>query len=75
MSTIPRDGHLICSNCNGEGAHICPDCEGAGEVICNCDRGYEHTESCSCDDGQTECFECGGTGDVLDPDQETDTGL
>lgn len=70
------DGYLICPDCNGQGTVTCAECEGCGESTHECDMGYEHTVDCGeCDEGQVECCECGGSGEVLDPDQETDEGL
>lgn len=70
-----KDGHHECPECNGQGSITCAECEGTGNTTHECDRGYEHTEDCSCDDGMVECYNCDGSGEVLDEDQEVDFGL
>lgn len=73
-SEIPF-GHIFCTRCEGRCDDACDECDGEGHVTRECDRGYEHDEDCGCDNGRVECWECGGTGYIPDPDMNTDEGL
>lgn len=76
MITELSDGHILCECCEGTGSVSCEGCGGGGVTTHECDRGYEHQEDCGdCDEGNVDCYECAGTGEVMDPDQETDEGL
>ena len=73
---VPEPGFLICPDCKGRGTRNCHECDGSGVMIHECDRGYEHEESCDyCDEGQCDCPECDGSGEVDDPDYDVDVGL
>ena len=69
-----------CSNCNGGGKIVCPNCKGSGyepsesdgwidaaaDVVHNVVCGPDECEYEGCEDGEIDCPECGGSGEIED---------